>query len=530
MELKVEEDSRPLTYEEFDEMRDKAEKNNDPYFISPQKGGQEKILSCPADIIIGGGSRGGGKTAALLLEALYDVYNPNFRALLLRNEIEDLSDMIETSDMFYGQLGEYNRSKTDMRWNFRAGGFLKFSYHAGNIEDFKKRFQGKQFAYIGVDEITHISYSKFKYLLTCNRNAFHIRNRFIGTCNPDPDSWVAKFISWWIGDDGLPIRERDGRIRYCFMDGDDVGNIIWGDSKHEVYLKTKDTIDRYWTPDYSKYGKPEDLFVKSVAFVEAKLADNEILLRSDPNYLSNLSNQPEEQRARDLGGNWKYKIAGDDIIKLSHMEKFFSNSFQLGDGVKRASCDIAFGGGDNLTLWFWEGWHVRDLAVAQLNSREAVKLVKGKLEEWGVEESNFTYDRNGLGAAFEGFFPRAMPFLNNEAVDEKFKNSYANIKSQAAYLFAQKMIYGELSIEPSLLDRRYSGKGYSNSTLRDILIKERKVIRRDDDAYDKPWALIRKSVMKKLIGHSPDFIEGMMMRMIFEIKRNRRHIRGLGLL
>ena len=74
-----------------------------------------------------------------------------------------------------------------------------------------------------------MEYLKFKYLITCNRNAFHIRNRFIGTCNPDPDSWVAKFIDWWIGEDGLPIPERDGRVRYCFMDGDNVSGIYWGD-------------------------------------------------------------------------------------------------------------------------------------------------------------------------------------------------------------------------------------------------------------------------------------------------------------
>lgn len=159
-----------------------------------------------ADITIGGGSRGGSKTYTLLLEALKDIKNKDFRAVLLRHEIEDLSDMIETSLTLYQDFGEYNKSKNDMRWNFQKGGFLKFNYHADSFEDFKKRFQGKQFAYIGVDEITHMEYLKFKYLITCNRNAFYIRNRFVGTCNPDPDSWVAKFIEWWIGEDRLRSR------------------------------------------------------------------------------------------------------------------------------------------------------------------------------------------------------------------------------------------------------------------------------------------------------------------------------------
>jgi hypothetical protein len=34
--------------------------------------------------------------------------------------------------------------------------------------------------------------------------------------------------------------------------------------------------------------------------------------------------------------------------------------------------------------------------------------------------------------------------------------------------------------------------------------------------------------MKKLVGHSPDFIEAMLMRFIFEIKHKQKHITGLG--
>ena len=47
------------------------------------------MLSKDVDVLIGGGSRGGSKTFSLLLEALYDVYKKNFRAILFRNEIGD---------------------------------------------------------------------------------------------------------------------------------------------------------------------------------------------------------------------------------------------------------------------------------------------------------------------------------------------------------------------------------------------------------------------------------------------------------
>jgi hypothetical protein len=374
-----------------------------------------------------------------------------------------------------------------------------------------------------------MEFLKFKYLITCNRNAFGIRNRFFGTCNPDPDSWVAKFIDWWIGEDGLPIAERDSVVRYCFMDGDSVDSIYWGDSREEVYEQCHSIIDRYWTDEYNIYGRPQDLFIKSVAFVEAKLVDNVKLLASDPTYLANLANQSEEQRARDLEGNWKYKDVGDDFIKQSHLEKFFNNPVQKGDGIRRCSCDVAFDGGDACVLWLFIGNHIEDLYVCHLDSRSTVNAIKVKLEEWGVREENFTYDLNGLGQTLKGYFPRALPFCNTEGVDDKYKNVYHDIKSQAAYLFARSLINGEYSINPDLLSRKYSGKGYSNTPLAQILNRERKAIRQDEE-NGKGWKIIKKAMMKRFVGHSPDYFEALLMIKIFEIKKRNRHFKGLGLL
>ena len=75
-----------------------------------------------------------------------------------------------------------------MTWNFDKGGKLSLTYFSDTFEDFKIRFQGQEYPYIGIDEITHMPYEKFKYLLTDNRNSYGIRNRVYGTSGPDPDS------------------------------------------------------------------------------------------------------------------------------------------------------------------------------------------------------------------------------------------------------------------------------------------------------------------------------------------------------
>lgn len=512
-------------------LRKADEQKPNPYNIIVQPGGQEKFLATNADITIYGGSRGGGKTHGILMDALNDIYNPNFHALIMRNEKSDLDAIIETSYQLYKHFGDYNRSKDDMTWNFHAGGFLRFGYYADDIKDFKIRWQGKDFAYIAIDEITHMPYNKFKYIITDNRNAFFIRNRVYGTCNPDPESWVARFIDWWIDEDGYPIPERNGRLRYCFMDGDDPTSITWGDTREEVYQKCRGTIDRYWREDMAQYGKPQDLFIKSVCFIEGKVTENRQLMRSDPTYLANLANQDEAQRARDLDGNWKYREVGTALLKLADMERWFNNDRQSMDNQPYASCDVALDGGDNLVLCLWKGnrRHLYDIFTSKLDSVRTPQAVAAKLDEWGVPQRNFTYDLSGLGQLFKGHFPDAVPFTNQGNIPPNEKYVYNDFKSKAAYLFTQAIKADEFSIEPQLLERKFSGHGYSKRTLREILINEKNALRRDETRTDHGFTLPKKAVMKKLVGHSPDFIEAMLMVMIFDIKQmKRRH--GLGFL
>lgn len=519
-----------FSYEYIDRLRNLKNDFN----VIAQSGGQENSLASDADIVIMGGNRGGSKTFTLLMESLPDIKNPRFNAVLLRNEKDDLRDMINTSYLIYSQFGTYNRSISDMTWNFgENAGKLWFSYFADNFEDFKKRFQGKQFCYIGIDEITHCSYDKFKYLITCNRNAYGIKNRFWGTCNPDPDSWVRVFIDWWIGEDGNPIPERDGKKRYCFMDGDSPNNIFWGDTPEEVYEQCKSIIDPLWNDAYKKLGfNKKTMFVKSVVFIRARLEDNIKLIEADSNYAANLAQQDEESRARDLEGNWNFKAAGDDILKIEHMERLFNNSAQYGDNKRRVSCDIAYEGGDNLVLWLWIGSHIEDVYVSRDNSKRTEECVAYKLREWGVLEKDFVFDLNGPGQDFKGKFPDAVKFNNmaapiptTKADEQSIKYIYSSLKSQCADILVKKIKNDEISINPDLLSRKFSGNGYSDMTLYNILMKERKAIR--DADTNKGFSLIKKEVMKKYVGHSPDFIEAMIYRQIFDIRK--QHIKPKGL-
>lgn len=473
-------------------------------------------------------------TITMLMEPLYDISNKHFNGIIFRKNKDDFENIINESKRWFSNLGRYNKSKDDMTWYFKSGAKLGLTIYDMPMAEFDTKYRGQQFAYIGIDELPQMSFEMFKFLMTSNRNTVGVRSRILGTCNPDPLSWLRKFIDWWIGKEdtiyadgkmhperkGYAIPERDGVVRYCYMPDNSVDSIIWGDTPEEVYAQCKDLIDDAWDPEWEQYGYTKtSFFVKSVTFIKASLKDNKALVKSDPSYIANLLNQPPEVRAREFDGNWDIIKTGNDLIQPFHLDKCFSNAKMLGDNIRRASCDVAGSGGDNCVTWFKIGNHIQDVFVCRRDPYSTIPLIKAKLNEWGVLEQNFTYDLQGMGQIFTGAFPNAIPFNNQEACTGDDKNLYDCRKSQAAYLFAQETQQGEWSIEPSLLSRTYQ-IGNTSMSLRNILHTERKAIRQDMSKQDRGWCLIHKEQMKHkaLVGHSPDFIEALLMFEIFNVK------------
>ena len=453
-------------------------------------------------------------TITMLMEPIYDIQNKHFNGIIFRKNKDDFENIINESKRWFSNLGRYNKSKDDMTWYFKTGAHLKLTTYDMTMAEFDTAYRGQQFAYIGIDELPQLPFEMFKFIMTCCRNTVGVRSRMLGTCNPDPLSWLRKFLDWWIGPDGFIIPERDGAVRYCYMPDDSVDNIYWGDTPEEVYAQCRDIIDDAWDPKLEQYGYDKVSFsVKSVTFIKAGLYDNLALLKNDPSYIANLLNQPAEIRAREFDGNWNIVRSGNDIIQPEHMEVCFHNAKILGDRIRRASCDAASDGGDNCVTWFMIGNHIQDIFVCKLNFYDTIPLIKAKLKEWGVNEENFVFDEQGVGNILKGAFPNAVGFVNQAAPDDEADRlHYDNQKSQMAYLFAQRTQQGEWSIEPSLLDREYK-VGKNSMKLRNILLLERKAIKQDMSKADRGWCLIKKEQMKNkaVVGHSPDFIESLMM-------------------
>lgn len=264
--------------------------------IRPQKGAQERFLSCSADICIYGGAAGGGKTFALLLEPLHYINNGKFGAVIFRknnNQIFAEGGLWDTACNIYPYCGGKAVKSPVSVWRFQSGMKVTFSYM--EMEKDVLKWQGSQIPLILFDELTHFSRKQFFYMLSRNRSTCGVKPYVRASCNPDSESWVADFISWWWDKNtGYPIPERSDVFRW-FIRRDDV--LHWADSKEELCKKFD-----LKTPE-------EKAEPKSVTFIASTLQDNKILMEKDPSYMANLKALSIVERERLLYGNWKIKPA-----------------------------------------------------------------------------------------------------------------------------------------------------------------------------------------------------------------------------
>lgn len=265
--------------------------------IRPQTGPQENFLASPADIVIYGGSAGGGKTWGLLMEPLRHTRNPGFGAVIFRRSTVQIRNegglWDESMNLYPSAQGEPKEHA--LTWKFPSGATVSMSHL--EHEKTKLNWQGSQIPLIMFDELTHFSESQFFYLMSRNRSMCGVRPYIRATCNPDADSWVAKFIAWWIDPQtGYAIPERAGKLRWFVRSGE---TIYWADDPSELAHHTMLNEEEQLVP----------IPPKSVTFIPAKLTDNKALMAADPGYMATLLALPMVERERLLGGNWKIRPA-----------------------------------------------------------------------------------------------------------------------------------------------------------------------------------------------------------------------------
>lgn len=485
--------------------------------IAPQEGYQMMALSSAADIVVGGGAAGAGKTFTLLLDPLRDVDNPEFSGVIFRRlttQIKAAGGLWDESSKLYPLAGA-SPNQTELQWKFKSGAKMKFSHleHEKNVT----AWQGSQITFLGIDELTHFSKDTFFYLLSRNRSTSGVKPSVRCTCNPDPDSWVSELIEWWIGEDGFPIKERQGVLRYFVRDGE---TMIWGGSVEECLRKASYFVE----PLAREANIDPKHFVKSITFIGGSIYDNKKLLEVNPEYLANLASQNEATRNQLLSGNWKVSQSPDDIYEYTAFKDFFTNTF-VERGIKTITVDVAMFGGNKLIISYFEGNRWEDIMIIPKSSgKDVIEAIEEMQNRHGVPNSRVVYDANGVGAFIGGsensFIPNSVPFDNASRARymPNDKRKFKNLKAQCYYLDGEdKNQY----ISQKVANTMYDDK----QTVRQRLIYERKAIKKKKIMDEEPFALITKDEMKQkyLDGDSPDLMDNLMMKKIFKLKTETLH-------
>lgn len=496
--------------------------------VKPQQGFQYSFLSNNADIIIGGSAAGVGKTFAMLLEPLHYITRiKGYGGVIFRRttpQIRNEGGLWDTSMEIYPYIG--GKPKESMlEWVFDFGNKLKFAHM--EYEKDKLTWMGSQIPFIGFDELTHFTESQFFYLSSRNRSACGIKPYIRATCNPDPDSWVANLIGWWIDQEtGYPIKERDGKIRYFIKNGADY---IWGDSYDEVKEKAW-----YFLEELVKDSElqPEN-FIKSLSFIAGNVFDNKKLLEKDPSYIANLLSQDEEVQAQLLKGNWKHVPNDKDIYDFVSFNNMFNNPYSNKDKNKYITADIALEGSNKFVVGYWEGKSLEDIEILdKSNGKEVIDAIKRFQIAYRVQNSEVFYDADGVGGFTEGFIPGAVPFngglqaleVKDPTSDKMIKENYFNLKTQCFYRSGASVRRGEYSISERVAVKMYD----KQTTVKERFKIERKAIKKYNTDKDGKLRIIPKDAMKVILnGDSPDLMDMFMIREFAELKVVRTDVKQI---
>lgn len=223
---------------------------------------QSEFLSRGEFEVLYGGAAGGGKSDALLAEAIRQVHIPHYSAIIFRKTYKELSDLISRSRIMYKSAfpdAKYNAS--EHVWTFPSGAQIRFGNMASKQYEFD--YQGRSFDFVGFDELTHFTWEEYSYMYSRVRpHGPGTRCYIRATCNP--------------------------------------GGIGHGWVK-ERFITNKEPLKTYT----SKVEVKGETLVRTRCFVPATVFDNDILLKNDPNYVASLAMLPEAKKRALLYGDWE---------------------------------------------------------------------------------------------------------------------------------------------------------------------------------------------------------------------------------
>tara|TARA_R110000851_G_scaffold120002_1_gene248095 strand:- start:35520 stop:37115 length:1596 start_codon:yes stop_codon:yes gene_type:complete len=312
----------------------------------PQPGSQTRFMSCPFPEALYHGTRGPGKTDALIMDFAQDVgrgYGAAWRGILFRETYPQLADVVAKSERWFRQIfpnATFNRQR--MAWEWPTGEVLFFR-HMKRPEDYWN-YHGHEYPWIGWEELTNWADDRcYRSMFSCNRSSSlppTARRRIRSTTNP-----------YGVGHGWVKVRYR----------------------LHGEWWKTiviEDGVDDRGNAEPARCA------------IHGHIDENKVLLESDPNYKQNIRAAAQNEAMADAWehGSWKL-IAGG---MFSDVWSFDYNGVPRFRVPKTWRIDRSFDWGSSKPFSVgW--WAVSDGSDLLLSDGRMVSTVRGDLfrvKEW----------------------------------------------------------------------------------------------------------------------------------------------------
>lgn len=312
---------------------------------SPQAGSQTSFLQCKVFEALYHGTRGPGKTDALLMSFAQYIgqgYGSAWRGIIFRQTYPQLADVQAKSEkwfkLIFGKGCRFNKSK--MMWEFATGEVLLFR-HMQTPADYWN-YHGHEYPFIGWEELTNWPTDEcFKSMFSCCRSSkLGVPLMVRATTNPygAGHSWVKDRYrlhgKWW--------------LTSIITDGKDA------------------------------YGNPEPARVAIYGHVD----ENKILLEANPSYKNTIAASSSNSAMTDawLRGSWDI-VAGGMFGEVWNANFNVVKPFKIPEGW-RLDRSFDWGSSAPFSVGWWAESDGSDYKDADGNWRSTVRGDLFRIAEW----------------------------------------------------------------------------------------------------------------------------------------------------
>lgn len=255
---------------------------------------------------------------------------------------------------------------------------------------------------------------------------------------------------------------------------------------------------------YNDFVKPakEGKLPPTRKFVKSLPTDNPHL---DPAYIENLLRADKITVQRLYFGNFEYDDDPATLCDYDAINDLFTNDHVQPVGARSGAADIAGKGHDRFIAGSWIG-NVCTIAIDMNYSpgAEVEKQLKNLMIRDAIPRSLCIVDADGIGSFLESYLNGIKEFHANA---RPFDPRYANLKAECAFKLAD------------LVNRR-AIKIICTAEQRERITDELGALKQayvDKDTVK--FDIIKKETMKVILGHSPDYLDMLIMSMFFRLTK-----------